>query len=106
MIQDLASASTHCLLWERRCPDLAAVAGPAILASSRVTGDRHGSQGMSGIAPGVLSHPSYIPYKVFDNYGTQYGTLLQLQHTRQKTEDRIYIHYHYAAWCSLLVGGE
>ena len=97
MVRDLASASTHCLVWERGCSDLAAAAGPAILADSWVTGERHGSQGMSSIAPGVLSHPSYTPYKVFDNYGTQYGTLLQLQHTRQKTEGRMYVHYHYAA---------
>ena len=82
MIMDLASTSTHCLLWEIGCSDLAAFAGPALLANSdsRVTYERHGSQDRCNIAPGVLSHPSCTLYKVFDNHGERYGTMLQPQH--------------------------
>ena len=60
MILDLASASTHCLLPERGCSDLAR---PAILASRQVTDEFHVSQGTYDISPVVLSYPSYTPRK-------------------------------------------
>ena len=70
-------ASTHYLLWERGCLDLAAVAGPAILDYIQVTCEHHDNQSTSHIVSGVLSHPMYTPYKVYDNHGTQYMTLIQ-----------------------------
>ena len=89
-ILDLASASTYCLFWERRCSDLTAVAEPSILIDSQVTDGLHVSQDRSIIAPGVLSYRSYT----FGNHGTRYGTLLQHQHIVSSEDQKSLLSSH------------